>query len=267
MLAKMPSDGTPYALFAFTALLPWTFFNTAVTGGTNSLVAHTQLITKVYFPREILPITYVIAALFDFAIGVVVLSALMRGTTCPLSAQARATSAGHRAARGVDPGGVAGPGRDPGAFPRHRRGAAGPGAGPDVRVAGHLPAEPRPGRVARLVPAESDGRDRVVVPRHPAAAGGAGSVSARRWPVSSPRSRCPPRTCSSSAPRRRWPTSSNAPCAPSSSTASRRSTACGRPASRRHEDFWARAGRDLRRRAAGKRSASSGTTAPARAPS
>ena len=61
VLAKMPSDGMPYALFAFTALLPWTFFSTSVTNGTNSLVAHTQLITKVYFPREILPITYVIA--------------------------------------------------------------------------------------------------------------------------------------------------------------------------------------------------------------
>src|SRR5687767_3981550 len=50
VLAKMPSDGTPYALFAYTALLPWSFFNTAVSGGTNSLVTHTQLITKVYFP-------------------------------------------------------------------------------------------------------------------------------------------------------------------------------------------------------------------------
>ena len=73
----MPSDGTPYALFAFSALLPWTFFNTAVTTGTNSLVTHTQLITKVYFPREILPLTYLVAALFDFAIGFVVLAGLM----------------------------------------------------------------------------------------------------------------------------------------------------------------------------------------------
>ena len=75
VLAKMPSEGMPYALFAFTALLPWSFFNTAVSGGTNSLVSHTHLITKVYFPREILPITYVVAALFDFAIGCVVLLA------------------------------------------------------------------------------------------------------------------------------------------------------------------------------------------------
>lgn len=76
-LARIPSEGVPYALFAYTALLPWTFFSTAVTNATGSLVNHTQLITKVYFPREILPLTYVIAALFDFAIGVVALMVLM----------------------------------------------------------------------------------------------------------------------------------------------------------------------------------------------
>jgi len=84
-LAKMPSDGTPYALFAYTALLPWTFFSTGVTNATNSLVTHTQLITKVYFPREILPITYVIAGLFDFAIGFLVLLALLGWYHVPLS--------------------------------------------------------------------------------------------------------------------------------------------------------------------------------------
>jgi homopolymeric O-antigen transport system permease protein len=88
VLAKMPSEGTPYALFAYTALLPWTFFNTAVSTGTNSLVTHTQLITKVYFPREILPITYLIAALFDLAIGFIVLIGLMAWYHVPLSAQA-----------------------------------------------------------------------------------------------------------------------------------------------------------------------------------
>lgn len=88
VLAKMPSDGTPYALFAFAGLLPWTFFSTSVTSGTNSLVAHTQLITKVYFPREILPITYVVAGLFDFAIGFVVLLGLMTWYSFPLAAVA-----------------------------------------------------------------------------------------------------------------------------------------------------------------------------------
>ena len=87
ILAKMPSEGTPYALFAYTALLPWTFFNTAVSTGTNSLVTHTQLITKVYFPREILPITYVIVALFDLVVGFIVLIGLMSWYHVPLSAQ------------------------------------------------------------------------------------------------------------------------------------------------------------------------------------
>jgi lipopolysaccharide transport system permease protein len=76
-LARMPSEGVPYALFAYTALLPWTLFSTAATNGTNSLVSHTQLITKVYFPREILPITYLLAAVFDFLMGLVVLGLLM----------------------------------------------------------------------------------------------------------------------------------------------------------------------------------------------
>jgi lipopolysaccharide transport system permease protein len=76
-LARMPSDGVPYALFAYTALLPWTLFSTAITNGTTSLVTHTQLITKVYFPREILPLTYLVAAVFDFAMGLVVLGGLM----------------------------------------------------------------------------------------------------------------------------------------------------------------------------------------------
>jgi lipopolysaccharide transport system permease protein len=88
VLAKMPSDGTPYALFAFSALLPWTFFNTAVSSGTNSLITHSQLITKVYFPREILPLTYVVAALFDFAIGFCVLLGLMWWYRAPLSMHA-----------------------------------------------------------------------------------------------------------------------------------------------------------------------------------
>ena|SRR6185503_4582484 len=88
VLAKMPGDGTPYALFAYTALLPWTFFSGSVTNATNSLVSHNQMITKVYFPREILPITYVVAGAFDFAIGFVVLVALMAWYAVPLTAHA-----------------------------------------------------------------------------------------------------------------------------------------------------------------------------------
>src|SRR5262245_1139572 len=74
---RVPSDGTPYALFAFSALLPWTYFATGLSTGTNSLVSHSNLITKVYFPREILPLTYVVAALVDLLIATVVLSTLM----------------------------------------------------------------------------------------------------------------------------------------------------------------------------------------------
>jgi lipopolysaccharide transport system permease protein len=87
MLARMPSDGVPYALFAYTALLPWTFFASSVTNATTSLVSHTQLITKVYFPREILPLTYVIVGFFDFAIGLVVLGALMTWFEVPFTLQ------------------------------------------------------------------------------------------------------------------------------------------------------------------------------------
>ena len=85
-LAKIQSEGMPYGLFAYTALLPWMFFSTAVTNATGSLVNHTALITKVYFPREILPLTYVVAALFDFAIGLVALSALMTWFQVPITA-------------------------------------------------------------------------------------------------------------------------------------------------------------------------------------
>jgi lipopolysaccharide transport system permease protein len=77
VVAKMPSDGIPYAVFAFAALLPWTAFSTALTNATNGLVSHQQLVTKVYFPREILPLTYVFASIFDLVIGAVVLAILM----------------------------------------------------------------------------------------------------------------------------------------------------------------------------------------------
>ena len=76
-VARVPSEGLPYALFAFAALLPWLCFSTALTNGTNSLVSHSHLVTKVYFPREILPLTYVLAALFDFAVAALLLAAMM----------------------------------------------------------------------------------------------------------------------------------------------------------------------------------------------
>ncbi len=77
IIARVPSGKTPYAVFAYTALLLWTFFSTALTNATGGLVSHSHLVTKVYFPREILPLTYVIAALFDLMVASSVLSGLM----------------------------------------------------------------------------------------------------------------------------------------------------------------------------------------------
>jgi lipopolysaccharide transport system permease protein len=74
--ARMPSDGSPYAVFVYTALVIWTSFSTALTNATHGLVSHSHLVTKVYFPREILPLTYVFAAVFDLAIASVLLLAM-----------------------------------------------------------------------------------------------------------------------------------------------------------------------------------------------
>lgn len=76
VIAKVPSENVPYAIFAFAALLPWTFFSSTLTNATQGLVSHSQLVTKVYFAREILPLTYVSAALFDFAVASTFLMAL-----------------------------------------------------------------------------------------------------------------------------------------------------------------------------------------------
>ena len=76
-IIRIPTDGAPYAVFAYSALLPWTFFSTAISSATNSLVSHFSLVTKVYFPSEILPLTYVIAALVDFLVASVLLGVLM----------------------------------------------------------------------------------------------------------------------------------------------------------------------------------------------
>ncbi len=77
IVASIPSEGMPYSLFVFAALLPWTFFSNSLTGASNCLVAHNQLITKVYFPREILPLTYVIAGICDLLFAGLVLVAMM----------------------------------------------------------------------------------------------------------------------------------------------------------------------------------------------
>lgn len=76
-LARVPSDGIPYPVFAYTALLPWQLFAYALTESGNSLVASQQLITKVYFPRLVIPISAVLAGLVDFCIAFVVLLGMM----------------------------------------------------------------------------------------------------------------------------------------------------------------------------------------------
>ncbi len=76
-LAGIPSDGIPYPIFAYAGLLPWTFFSNAVTNSGNSLVGNSNLITKVYFPRMIIPMASVSAGLVDFAIAFVLLVVLM----------------------------------------------------------------------------------------------------------------------------------------------------------------------------------------------
>ena len=73
-LAKLPSDGLPYPVFYFSALVAWTYFATALLSCTNVVVENQRVITKVYFPRLILPLSAVVSGLVDFGIGLVVLA-------------------------------------------------------------------------------------------------------------------------------------------------------------------------------------------------
>jgi lipopolysaccharide transport system permease protein len=76
-LAKIPSQGLPYAIFYYSALLPWMYFATAMQGATNVVVENQRVITKIYFPRVVLPISSVLSGLVDFGISFVVLLVLM----------------------------------------------------------------------------------------------------------------------------------------------------------------------------------------------
>ena len=76
-LAKVSSDGVPYAIFSYAALVPWTYFSSALTDSTNSLVNASGMITKVYFPRLVLPIAPVFGKLIDFGIAMVILGGFM----------------------------------------------------------------------------------------------------------------------------------------------------------------------------------------------
>lgn len=84
-IAKLPSDGVPYAVFAFTALLPWQFFATAFAETANSVVANGYMITKIYFPRLILPLASVAVGIVDFLVSFVILIFIMIGYRTPIS--------------------------------------------------------------------------------------------------------------------------------------------------------------------------------------
>ena len=76
-LAQVPSDGVPYPIFSYVALVPWTYFATAMTESTQSLINNRIMLTKVYFPRLLIPMTPVVAKLVDFGIAFVLLVVMM----------------------------------------------------------------------------------------------------------------------------------------------------------------------------------------------
>ncbi len=76
-VAKLPTDGIPYPVFSFTGLLPWGLFATALNQGSRSLVMHNNMVTKIYFPRLILPMSAVFSGLVDFFISFFILIGLM----------------------------------------------------------------------------------------------------------------------------------------------------------------------------------------------
>lgn len=86
-MAKMPSEGFPYPIFVYSALLPWVYFTNAASTSVTSLVGNSHLISKVYFPRMIIPLSAVMAALVDLAVASSVLAMLMLFYGVPLTAQ------------------------------------------------------------------------------------------------------------------------------------------------------------------------------------
>jgi lipopolysaccharide transport system permease protein len=76
-LAKVSSDGVPYAIFSYAAVVPWTYFSGSLSSATSSLMSSSDMLTKVYFPRLIIPVAPVLAKLIDFAIAMVILFGLM----------------------------------------------------------------------------------------------------------------------------------------------------------------------------------------------
>jgi lipopolysaccharide transport system permease protein len=85
-LAKVPSDGVPYPVFSYLGLLPWTYFANAVTRSGTSLVSNANLLSKVYFPRLLIPLSGTLSALVDFAVAFVILIVLMLIYSVPITA-------------------------------------------------------------------------------------------------------------------------------------------------------------------------------------
>ncbi len=77
LLARIPSDGLPYPVFAYSALLPWTYFSYALNESSNSLVTNANLLSKVYFARLVIPLASTVAGLIDLGIAFVILIAMM----------------------------------------------------------------------------------------------------------------------------------------------------------------------------------------------
>ena len=76
-VAKLPSGGVPYPIMVYAAMLPWQFFANALTESSNSLISNANMLTKVYFPRMVVPVSAVIVSLIDFLISLVILALLM----------------------------------------------------------------------------------------------------------------------------------------------------------------------------------------------
>jgi lipopolysaccharide transport system permease protein len=76
-VTTVATGGVPYPVFVFSALLPWIFFSSAISSAVNGLVLHPNLLTKMYFPREIIPLSYLVASLADFCIASIILGGLM----------------------------------------------------------------------------------------------------------------------------------------------------------------------------------------------
>lgn len=90
LFVKVPTGGMPYPVFSYSALLPWTLFATSISLGITSLTNNINLVTKIYFPREILPLAVIAAALVDFLIGFVVFIGMMLFYRIPIQVTALA---------------------------------------------------------------------------------------------------------------------------------------------------------------------------------